>query len=160
MSITNELGVLTNSLLTCGLAEVPMKKLDKTLFELIEGEAKASPRHRMNHDLRTQAMDEDSSWKDTSQRMLNVMMKDTIIPIHRHAETSETVIVLRGSGDEVTYDDEGQEVERVTLRYGSECSAVQVPRNVYHTFIPHEDGTVIFEAKDRAYDPKGTEEFL
>ena len=44
--------------------------------------------------------------------------------------------------------------------YGTECTAVQVPRNVYHTFIPHADGTVIFEAKDRAYDPVGTEEFL
>lgn len=87
-------------------------------------------------------------------------MKYTVIPIHRHTETSETVIVLRGSGDEVIYDDKGQEVKRVTLQYGSECSAVQVPRNVYHTFIPHEDGTVIFEAKDRAYDPESTEDLL
>lgn len=137
-----------------------MKILDCHLFDSILGEAKASPRHRMHLDLRTQALDEDSSWRDTSQRMLNVMMRVTVIPIHRHPETSETVIVLRGSGDEVTYDAEGNEVERVTLRYGSECSAAQVPRNTYHTFIPHEDGTVIFEAKDRAYDPKTTEEFL
>ena len=137
-----------------------LKRLDKVLFDEIEEEAKLSPRHRMNHDLRTQAMDEDPSWRDTSQRMLNVMMKDTMIPIHRHSETSESVIILRGSGDEVTYDAEGQELERVTLRYGSECAAVQVPRNVYHTFIPHEDGTVIFEAKDRAYDAEKTEEFL
>ena len=147
-----------------------MKILDKELFNKIEKEAKASPRRRMNHDLRTQAeesvvhgsrlMVNGEEWKDTSQRMLNVMMKDTVIPIHRHSETSETVIILRGSGDEVTYDSEGKELERVTLLYGSDCAAVQVPRNVYHTFIPHEDGTAIFEAKDRAYDPEGTEEFL
>ena len=137
-----------------------MKLLDIELFDIVEKEAKISLRRRMNYDLRTQAMNEDSTWRDTSQRMLNVMMKDTVIPIHRHSETSETVIILRGSGDEVTYDDEGQELERVTLRYGSECAAVQVPRNTYHTFIPHEDGTVIFEAKDRAYDPEKTEEFL
>ena len=137
-----------------------MKVLDDYLFDVIESEAKASPRHRMNYDLRTQGMDEDPEWRDTSQRMLNVMMKDTVIPIHRHTETSETVIVLRGSGDEVIYDDKGQVVDRVTLQYGSECSAVQVPRNVYHTFIPHEDGTVIFEAKDRAYDPESTEDLL
>lgn len=137
-----------------------MKVLDTSLFDIIEEEVKASPRHRMNHDLRTQAMDEDPSWEDMSQRMLNVMMKDTVIPIHRHTETSETVIVLRGSGDEVTYDDDGHELERVTLAADSECRALQVPRNVYHTFIPHEDGTAIFEAKDRAYDPEGTEEFL
>ena len=135
-----------------------MKKLNFELFDKIEEEAKASPRHRMNYDLRTQATDEDSSWHDTSQRMLNVMMKDTVIPVHRHSETTETVIVLRGSGDEVLYDDNGNELERVTLRYGSGCAAVQVPRNVYHTFIPLEDGTVIFEAKDRAYTPEGTEE--
>ena len=137
-----------------------MKILDDYLFDVIEREAKASPRHRMNYDLRTQGMDEDPEWRDTSQRMLNVMMKDTMIPVHRHFETSETVIVLRGSGDEVIYNDKGQEVERVTIQYGSECSAVQVPRNVYHTFIPHEDGTVIFEAKDRAYDPESTEDLL
>ena len=137
-----------------------MKQLDISLFDKIEEEARMSPRHRMNYDLRTQAMDEDPLWSDMSQRMLNVMMKDTVIPIHRHAETSETVIVLRGSGDEVTYDSLGSETGRVTLRYGSGCCAVQVPRNVYHTFIPHEDGTVIFEAKDRAYDPERTEEFL
>ena len=141
------------------MAEI-LKRLDKILFDKIEERAIASPRHRMNHDLRTQAMDDDSSWRDMSQRMLNVMMKDTVIPIHMHSETSETVIVLRGCGDEVTYDSEGNELGRVTLRYGSECAAVQVPRNVYHTFIPHEDGTVIFEAKDRAYDPNTTEEVL
>ena len=135
-----------------------MKKLNFELFDKIEEEAKASPRHRMNYDLRTQVTDEDSSWHDTSQRMLNVMMKDTVIPIHRHSETTETVIVLRGSGDEVLYDDNGNELERVILRYGSGCAAVQVPRNVYHTFIPLEDGTVIFEAKDRAYTPEATEE--
>ena len=137
-----------------------MRVIDEELLNEVSERAKASPRLRMNYDLRTQAWDEDPGWKDTSQRMLNVMMKDTVIPVHRHTETSETVIVLRGSGDEVTYDDDGHELERVTLAADSECRAAQVPRNVYHTFIPHQDGTAIFEAKDRAYDPEGTEKFL
>ena len=133
-----------------------MKILNYNLFDTIEEEAKISSRHRMSHDLRTQALDEDPNWRDCSQRMLNVMMTDTVIPIHRHTASSETLVVLRGSGDEVTYDETGKETARVTLRAGSECAAVQVPRNVYHTFIPHEDGTTIFEAKDRAYDPEST----
>lgn len=137
-----------------------MEKIDIELFNRVRGEAEVSSRLRMNYDLRTQATDSDPLWRDSSQRMLNVMMKDTVIPIHRHAETTETVIVLRGSGDEVIYNNEGEEIERVTLRYGGDCPAVQVPRNAYHTFIPHEDGTVIFEAKDRAYDPEKTEDFL
>lgn len=135
-----------------------MKKLDNIVFDSVQEKAVASPRRRMHYDLRTQA--EEPEWQDTSQRMLNVMMKDTVIPIHRHSETSETVIVLRGSGDEVIYNEKGEETERVTLRNGSDCAAVQVPRNAYHTFIPHEDGTVIFEAKDRAYDPEKTEDML
>ena len=137
-----------------------MKTLNFRLFDAIGEEACASPRHRMNYDLRTQTEDSDETWRDSSQRMLNVMMKDTVIPIHRHCETSETVIILRGSGDEVIYDEHGTEKGRVTLRYGGDSPAVQVPRNAYHTFIPHEDGTVIFEAKDRAYDPEKTEDFL
>ena len=137
-----------------------MKVIDEELLDEVSVQAKASPRLRMNFDLRTQAFDSNPDWKDTSQRMLNVMMKDTVIPIHRHTETSETVIVLRGRGDEMTYDDDGHELERVTLAADSGCRAVQVPRNVYHTFVPHEDGTVIFEAKDRAYDPEGTEDIL
>ena len=135
-------------------------KITQALLDTVSEQAKASPRLRMNYDLRTQASDSVPDWKDSSQRMLNVMMKDTVIPIHRHTETSETVIVLRGSGDEVTYDDDGHELERVTLAADSECRAAQVPRNVYHTFIPHEDGTAIFEAKDRAYEPIGEEDIL
>lgn len=141
-------------------SEVSMMLLDYDLFEQVSKRAEEAPRKRMHYDLRTQAMDEDPEWRDCSQRMLNVMMKDTVIPIHRHSETSETVIILRGSGDEVIYNDKGEEIERVTICYGSDCSGVQVPRNAYHTFIPHEDGTVIFEAKDHAYDPERTEEFL
>lgn len=135
-----------------------MKILDYRLFDVIEEQAKDNPRRRMNYDLRTQA--EEPMWADMSQRMLNVMMVDTVIPVHRHRETSETVIVLRGSGDEVIFDENGKEVERVTLTCGTECSAVQVPRNAYHTFVPKEDGTVIFEAKDRPYNPDTTEDFL
>lgn len=135
-------------------------KIDNKLLDELTERAKGNPRRRMHYDLRTQATENSPTWSDSSQRILNVMMKDTVIPIHRHNETSETVIVLKGSGDEVTYDHEGQELERVTISADSNCRAVQVPRNVYHTFIPHEDGTVIFEAKDRAYDPERTEDLL
>lgn len=135
-----------------------MLKLDSELFDIVEDKAKLSPRLRMHYDLRTQASE--SGWTDYSQRMLNVMRRDTVIPIHRHNETNEVVIVLRGSGDEVIYDAQGNEIERVTMKANSDCSGVVVPRSAWHTFIPLEDGTAIFEAKDRPYDPIATEEFL
>lgn len=119
----------------------------------------------MHYDLRTEAFEPlgengQRNWHDTSMKMLNVLMSDTVIPIHRHADTNEVVIVMRGSGCEVEYDDKGRELHRVELIAGSDCSGVVVPRGAWHTFIAHEDGTTIFEAKDGAYDPVKTEEFL
>ena len=129
------------------------------LMDRVAEEAKASPRLRMHYDLRTQAF-EAGEWHDTSQRMLNVLMPGTEIPIHRHNETSETVICIRGAVEEVFFDSSGATVESHILRYGSECCAIQVPRGVYHTCRCLEPGSVIFEAKDRAYDPVGTEDML
>ena len=132
-----------------------MKLLDDKLFEAIEVEAKASPRLRMNYDLRTQAMDEDPNWRDCSQRMLNVMMKDTVIPIHRHTETSETVIVLRGSGDEVTYDSAGNELARVTLKAGSACAAVQVQMRGVTPKAPFKGGCNRSSCRSYIKEPSG-----
>jgi len=127
--------------------------LDFELFDSIRSEAEKSPRRRMHYDLRT-------SSDDTSQRMLNVLMKDTVIPIHRHNETSETVIVCRGVVREEFYDADGNKIQETVLKAGSDCPGVQVPKGIYHTCVCLEDGSVIFEAKDKPYDPHGTEEYL
>lgn len=129
-----------------------MKIENKLLDELTE-KAKANPRHRMHYDLR-------DSEEDGSMRMLNAIELETVIPIHRHAETSEDVIVLRGEAVEVLYDTEGREVERYHLLAGSECVACHVPKGVYHTCKSLRSGTVIFEFKNGKYDPDRTEEIL
>ena len=138
--------------------------LDNKLFDEILLRAQESPRRRMNFDLRTQAQSPvgigGSEWKDQSQRMLNVLMTDTVIPIHRHTETSETVIVCRGKVREEFYDADGNKTAEFVLQAGGECPGVQVPMGQYHTCVCLEDGSVIFEAKDRAYGPEGTEEFF
>ena len=140
-----------------GAVDVISMKLDNELFDQILVLAKESPRRRMHYDLRTQAMCGES-WTDMSQRMLNVLMPDTVIPIHRHNETSETVIVCRGKVREEFYDSNGQKIAEFVLEAGGECPGVQVPKGVYHTCVCLEPGSVIFEAKDRPYDPVGTEE--
>lgn len=151
-------------------------KLDNALFDNILLQALASPRRRMHFDLRTQAEmpgqaghDEKpearhdgkpEAWRDMSQRMLNVMMPETVIPIHRHPETSETVIVCRGAVREEFYDEKGRKIAEFVLEAGGDCPGVQVPRGMYHTCVCLVPGSVIFEAKDRPYDPERTEEFL
>lgn len=87
-------------------------------------------------------------------------MPGTVIPVHRHNETSETVICIRGAVEEVFFDSDGAVLESHVLQYGSPCCAIQVPRGVYHTCRCLEPGSVIFEAKDRPYDPVGTEDLL
>jgi cupin fold WbuC family metalloprotein len=138
--------------------------LDNKLFDTIQLLAEESPRRRMHYDLRTESYAPagvgHENWKDMSQRMLNVLMTDTVVPIHRHTETSETVIVCRGKVREEFYDAEGNKTAEFVMEAGGDCPGVQVPMGQYHTLVCLEDGSVIFEAKDRAYDPVGTEEFL
>ena len=138
--------------------------LDNTLFNKIQLLAEESPRRRMHYDLRTEADAPagigHENWKDMSQRMLNVLMTDTVVPIHRHTETSETVIVCRGKVREEFYDADGNKTAEFLLEAGGDCPGVQVPKGQYHKLVCLEDGSVIFEAKDRAYDPVWTEDFL
>ena len=122
-------------------------KIDQTLLDNLTAQAKASPRLRMNYDLR-------NSEADTSQRMLNAIEPGSVVPIHRHQKTSETVVVLRGRVVEEFYD----EFERIcSATYevspsGPVC-ALNIPAGTWHTLLSLESGTVILEVKDGAYEP-------
>jgi len=137
-------------------------EIDKALINSLFEQAEASPRRRMNYDLRT-------SPADTSQRMLNALLPGTQVPIHQHAETAETVICLAGRLDEIIYEIDSEytresdsRVEDVSrnLRYKEVkryhlCPAegrygCQIPSGVWHTIEVFEP-SVIFEAKDGAY---------
>ena len=115
----------------------------------------------MHYDLRTETFEpSESHWQDSSQRMLNVLTMGTVIPIHRHQDTSETVVVCRGAVREEFYDESGVLTESFVLAAGGPCPGIQVPRGQYHTCVCLEEGSVIFEAKDRAYDAERTEDIL
>lgn len=139
--------------------------LSSTLFDAILEQAITSPRKRMHFDLRTQAdlsaygcinspdlENPNRQDKDSSQRMLNVLMPETVIPIHRHTDTSETVIICRGAVREEFYDDQGNKIAEFLLEAGGDCPGVQVPKGMYHTCVCLIPGSVIFEARDGAYD--------
>lgn len=127
--------------------------IDQALLDGLTAQAKASPRLRMNLDLR-------NSPEDQSQRMLNALEPGTKLPIHRHRKTSETVVILRGRATQEFYDDEGRVTERVTIAPGSDCVGMTVAKGRWHKLICHESGTVILECKDGAYEPIGPEDIL
>ena len=123
--------------------------LGKRLLDELTEQAKANPRHRMHYDMR-------DSEEEMSMRMLNAIEPETVIPVHRHQETSEEVIVLRGEAMEIFYDTDGREAERYHLVAGSECVACHVPLGQFHTCKSLRSGTVIFEFKTGKYDPEKT----
>ena len=128
-------------------------KIDKTILDELTAKAKASDRLRMNLDMRT-------SSDDTSQRMLNAVEPGTIVPIHRHCFTAETVIIVRGKVKEIFYDNDGNVTEEVLMEVGGECPMVQIPAGMWHTIEALESGSVIFEAKDGAFAPLSEEDIM
>lgn len=127
--------------------------IDNKLFDAISKKARNSPRLRMNYDMRTTA-------NDQSQRMLNAIEPGTELPIHRHRNTSETCIVLRGSAEELFYDDNGNVTERIMMEPETACCGVNIPAGQWHKIVSLEPDTVIFEAKDGLYQPLTQEDIL
>ena len=120
--------------------------LDK-LFE----QAKENPRLRQNLDLRTSA-------NDNSQRMLNALLPGTVVPIHRHPQSSENVFLLCGKLVEVIYDERGDEKERILLDPTVGNYGCVVPQGAWHT-VEVLEPSVIYEAKDGKYGEDGSETF-
>lgn len=124
------------------------------LLDNLIQQAKENPRLRMNYDLRTSAT-------DTSQRMLNALEPGTVVPIHRHPASSETVCCIRGSLDEVIYEEQDGkmvETERVTICAGSPLAIAQIPMGAWHTVENIKEGTIIVESKNGAYAPAKPED--
>ena len=128
-------------------------KISKDLLDTLTAQAKASPRLRMSYDLR-------NSPEDQSQRMLNALEPGTVLPIHRHRNSSETVAILRGRAVQWLYDEEGKVVEKVLLEVGGDIPAMSVEKGQWHRLECLESGTVIVEFKDGAYEPVGAEDIL
>ena len=127
--------------------------IDLQTLDSLTAQAKESPRLRMNLDLR-------NSPEDQSQRMLNALEPGTVLPIHRHRTTTETVVCLRGHLQEVFYNDAGAVTEIIDLAPGSDCVALNIPIGQWHTVRALESGTVLLECKDGAYEPLGEEDVL
>ena len=129
-------------------------KITQALLDSLTEQAKASPRLRMNYDLR-------NSSEDKSQRMLNAIEPGSPLPIHRHRKSSETVVILRGRLVEEFYDElERRCTEAIELRPGGPVVALNIPIGQWHTVRALESGSVLLEMKDGKYEPLGPEDIL
>lgn len=119
--------------------------ISQELLDELTAQAKESPRLRMNMDLR-------NSPEDQSQRMLNAIEPGSVVPIHRHRSSSETVVCLRGCVDEIFYDDSGHETARFRLDPSAGSFGLQIPAGQWHTLVALQS-SVIVEFKDGKFAP-------
>lgn len=123
------------------------------ILDELTAQAKASPRLRMNLDLR-------NTPEDQSQRMLNALEPGTVMPIHRHRHTSETVVVLRGKVKWLYYNDKGELTDTILVEAGGDICGLSVPKGQWHSIECLESGSVILETKDGPWEALGEEDVL
>lgn len=127
--------------------------LDQIILDTLSQQAKESTRLRQAFDLRTTP-------NDSSQRILNAVEPSTVLPIHRHRGSTETIIVLRGKVVQHYYNDAGDKTASFELAPNSAQVGMSVPVGQWHALESLEEGSVIFECKDGAYQPLSSEDIL
>lgn len=123
--------------------------INKALFDSLFAKALLNERKRINYDLRTNS-------DDNGQRMLNAMLPGTIVPIHRHPNSNENVILLTGEIDEVFYNENGIEIKRIHLNTQNGIYGCVVPCGEWHT-VEVMEPSIIYEAKDGKFGKDGSE---
>lgn len=127
--------------------------IDNKILDELSAQAKANPRLRQSMDLRNNP-------EDLSQRMLNALEPGTVMPIHRHMASSETVTLLRGKIRWHFYDDAGKETESVVLDANGDVRCINVEKARWHSLECLETGSVLLESKDGRYEPQQPEDVL
>lgn len=126
--------------------------INDELLDKVAAEAEASPRRRMNYNLH-------ESLDAKAQRLINVLLPGTVLPVHRHMRTAETYALLRGRMCVVFYNDMGAQTERFLLDPAIGCYGVQIPKGQWHT-IEVIEPSAILEVKDGPYAPIQPEDML
>lgn len=127
--------------------------INEELINEITEKAKGSPRLRMNFNLH-------DSLDAKAQRLLNALEPGTILPVHRHVETAETYMVLRGSIKVLLYNDKKEITAEFLIDPELNQYGLHIAKGQWHTLEVLESGTIIFEVKDGPYAPLSEKDIL
>ena len=119
--------------------------IDDELLNEIQAQAAESPRLRMNYNIH-------ESLDSPCQRLINVLLPGTALPIHRHQHASETYVILRGKLVVVLYADNGTQSKRVLLDPSDGKYGFTIPRGQWHS-VEVIEPTAILEVKEGPYRP-------
>lgn len=127
--------------------------ISNKLLDTISSQAKNSPRLRMNYNLH-------ETLDAKVQRLFNAMEPGTIIPIQRHQNTAETLMLVRGKMKVQLYDDNKNVIEEAILSHETGNYGVHIPVGVWHCVEILEPDTVMFEVKEGPYTPLAPEDIM
>lgn len=127
--------------------------ISKNILDNLTISASMSKRYRMNYNLH-------ESFDDQVQRMFNALEPGTEIPIARHPNSSETLIMLRGKLRVLIYDDNKNIIEDVIIAPNTDNIGYHIPKGTWHTVQSLESGTVCFETREGPYAPVAEEDIL
>jgi cupin fold WbuC family metalloprotein len=126
--------------------------INNELLEKIEREAKLSSRKRMNYNLHEHL-------DAKAQRLLNAMEPETVLPVHRHQDTAETYLLLKGKLNVVFYNEDKTIKDKCLLSILEGNYGIHIPANTWHT-IEVIESSVIMEIKDGPYIPLSDNDIL
>lgn len=127
--------------------------LTQSLLYSVISKAKLSSRLRMNYNLH-------KSFEDKVQRMFNALEPGTVVPIARHPNSNETLIMLRGRLRVLIYDDDKNIIEEVIIAPNSENFGYHIPQGTWHKVESLEPGTILFETREGPYTPVAEEDIM
>jgi len=127
--------------------------INKELLDSVTNEAKENERLRKNFNIH-------KNLDDNVQRLLNALEPNTVIPIHRHKNTDETYVLLRGALIVSLLDDNKNIIQSVELSLAKGNLGINIPAGQWHSVEVLESGTVILEVKEGPYQPIGKDDVL
>ena len=130
-----------------------MKIINTELLNEVTEKAQENSRLRMNYNFHT-------SLDSKAQRLLNALEPGTEIPVHRHLNTRETYVLLRGKLKVMFYNDDCELTETMILDPKTGDFGIDIPKGQWHSIEVLETGTVIFEVKDGPYSPLSKDDIL
>lgn len=126
-----------------------MKTLMPALLDTLTDTARANPRHRTHHTLHP-------SLEAPVQRLAIAMEPETYVRPHRHPQTWELLIPLRGKFLFTAFDEHGTVRSRHLLGGADGLAAFEFEAGTWHTVTSLEPGSIIFEVKEGPYVPVPT----
>jgi cupin fold WbuC family metalloprotein len=126
--------------------ENTVKTISAGVLDALTDTARTNARLRMNHNLHP-------THEAPIQRLAIAMEPGTYVRPHRHPQSWELLIPLRGRFLFTSFDDDGKPLERHFLGGEDGLSALEFDAGTWHTVTSLESGSVIFEVKEGPYLP-------